>query len=184
MMAAGLGDEVEGDYRDVILRKPTNAPTPFVCIMDEYGYYAVPGFAVVPAQARSLGFSAVFAGQDLPAFQKASKEEAASIGANCNIKMCMKLEDPQETFEFFNKVAGEAFVTSVSGFQMDAGSISLNYMDTRNASVDRRQRIDVFRSERSRTRASPYFLQIQNYSGRCVLCRTKASQTDAFKSIS
>jgi intracellular multiplication protein IcmO len=143
MMAAGLGDEVEGDYRDVILRKPTNSPSPFVCIMDEYGYYAVPGFAVVPAQARSLGFSAVFAGQDLPAFQKASKEEAASIGANCNIKMCMKLEDPQETFEFFNKVAGEAFVTSVSGFQMDAGSISLNYMDTRNASVDRRQRIDV-----------------------------------------
>ena len=143
MMAAGLGDEVEGDYRDVILRKPTNSPSPFVCIMDEYGYYAVPGFAVVPAQARSLGFSAVFAGQDLPAFQKASKEEAASIGANCNIKMCMKLEDPQETFEFFNKVAGEAFVTSVSGFQMDSGSISLNYMDTRNASVDRRQRIDV-----------------------------------------
>jgi intracellular multiplication protein IcmO len=143
MMAAGLGDEVEGDYRDVILRKPTNSPSPFVCIMDEYGYYAVPGFAVVPAQARSLGFSAVFAGQDLPAFQKASKEEAASIGANCNIKMCMKLEDPQETFEFFNKVAAEAFVTSVSGFQMENASISLNYMDTRNASIDRRQRIDV-----------------------------------------
>ena len=25
MMAAGLGDEVEGDYRDMIQRKPTNA---------------------------------------------------------------------------------------------------------------------------------------------------------------
>jgi len=43
------------------------------------GYYAVEGFAVVPAQARSLGFSAIFAGQDLPAFQKASKEEALSM---------------------------------------------------------------------------------------------------------
>ncbi|HAU2262938.1 TPA: type IV secretion system DNA-binding domain-containing protein, partial [Legionella pneumophila] len=41
MMAAGLGEEVEGDYRDVILRKPTNAPTPYMCILDEYGYYAV-----------------------------------------------------------------------------------------------------------------------------------------------
>jgi intracellular multiplication protein IcmO len=143
MMAAGLGEEVEGDYRDVVLRKPTNSPTPFICIMDEYGYYAVEGFAVVPAQARSLGFSAIFAGQDLPAFQKASKEEAASIGANCNIKICMKLEDPQETWEFFNKVAGEAYVTSVSGFQMDATSMTMNYMDTRNASVDKRQRIDV-----------------------------------------
>lgn len=143
MMAAGLGEEVEGDYRDVVLRKPTTAPSPFVCIMDEYGYYAVEGFAVVPAQARSLGFSAIFAGQDLPAFQKASKEEAASIGANCNIKICMKLEDPMETWDFFNKVAGESYATNVSGFQMDAGSMTMNYMDTRNASVDKRQRIDL-----------------------------------------
>lgn len=143
MMAAGLGDTVEGDYRDVILRKPTNSPSPYMCIMDEYGYYAVKGFAVVPAQARSLGFSAVFAGQDLPAFQKASKEEAASIGANCNIKICMKLEDPQETWEFFNKVAGETYVTNVSGFQQNSGSLSGNYMDTKNASVDRRARIEL-----------------------------------------
>ncbi|MDB6096375.1 MAG: icmO dotL [Francisellaceae bacterium] len=143
MMAAGLGDEVEGEFKDIVLRKPTNSPAPFTCIMDEYGYYAVQGFAVVPAQARSLGFSAVFAGQDLPAFQKASKEEAASIGANCNIKICMKLEDPQETWEFFNKVAGEAYVTSVSGFEMDAGSMTMNYLGNRNASIDRRQRIDL-----------------------------------------
>jgi len=143
MMAAGLGDEVEGDYRDVILRKPTNSPTPYVCIMDEYGYYAVPGFAVVPAQARSLGFSAIFAGQDLPAFQKASKEEAASIGANTNIKICMKMEDPTDTWEFFNKTAGETYATSVSGFQVNSGSMSNNYADTRNASVEKRSRIDL-----------------------------------------
>jgi intracellular multiplication protein IcmO len=143
MMAGGLGDEVEGDYRDLILRKSTNAQTPFVSIMDEYGYYAVEGFAVVPAQARSLGFSAIFSGQDLPAFQKASKEEAASVCANCNIKICMKLEDPQETWEFFNKVASESYTTNVSGFQMDPGSMTMNYMDMRNASVDKRQRIDL-----------------------------------------
>lgn len=143
MMAAGLGDEVEGEYRDVILRKPTTSLTPYVCIMDEYGYYAVKGFAVVPAQARSLGFSAVFAGQDLPAFQKASKEEAASIGANTNIKICMKMEDPMETWEFFNKTAGETYATSVSGFQTNAGSMTNNYLDSRNASVEKRSRIDL-----------------------------------------
>ena len=143
MMAAGLGDALEGSYRDVISRKPTNSASPFVCIMDEYGYYAVKGFAIVAAQARSLGFSAIFAGQDLPAFQKASKEEAASIGANCNIKICMKLEDPQETWEFFNKAAGETYVTNVSSFQMHPGSLTMNYMDSRNTSVDRRQRIEL-----------------------------------------
>lgn len=143
MMAAGLGDEVEGSYQDVILRKPTNSPSPYVCVMDEYGYYAVKGFAVVPAQARSLGFSAVFAGQDLPAFQKVSKEEAASIVANTNVKVCMKLEDPTETWDLFNKLAGETYSTNVSGFQVGAGSMTNNYKDSRNASIEKRSRIDI-----------------------------------------
>lgn len=143
MMAAGLGEDVEGSYRDVILRKPTNAPTPYLCILDEYGYYAVKGFAVVPAQARSLGFSTVFAGQDLPAFQKASKEEAASIGANTNIKICMKLEDPLETWDFFNKTAGESYVTKVDSFQTSADTITNSYADARSASSEKRARIDL-----------------------------------------
>lgn len=143
MMAAGLGEEVEGEYRDVILRKPTNSLTPFLCILDEYGYYAVKGFAVVPAQARSLGFSAIFAGQDLPAFQKASKEEAASIGANTNIKICMKLEDPAETWEFFSKTAGETYITKVDAFQTKPESVINDYLDTRSASSERRARIDL-----------------------------------------
>lgn len=143
MMAAGLGEEVEGSYQEVIERKPTNAPTPFLCILDEYGYYAVPGFAVVPAQARSLGFSAIFAGQDLPAFQKASKEEAASIGANTNIKVCMKLEDPTETWEFFQKTASESYVTQTGGFQTNANSMTNSYLDTKSAQVERRQRIEL-----------------------------------------
>ncbi|MDP3705624.1 MAG: TraM recognition domain-containing protein [Legionellaceae bacterium] len=143
MMAAGLGEEVEGDYRDVIERKPTNAPTPYICILDEYGYYAVKGFAVVPAQARSLGFSAIFAGQDLPAFQKASKEEAASIGANTNIKICMKLEDPTDTWDFFTKTAGEAYVTKVDSFQTKENSMSNSYMDTKSSSFEKRARVDL-----------------------------------------
>ena len=143
MMAAGLGEEVEGEYHDVIERKPTNSPTPFLCILDEYGYYAVKGFAVVPAQARALGFSTIFAGQDLPAFQKASKEEAASIGANTNIKICMKLEDPTETWEFFTKTAGEAYVTKVDAFQTKETSVTNSYLDTKSSSFEKRARIDL-----------------------------------------
>ena len=143
MMAAGLGEDVEGTLQEVVQRKPTNSPTPYMCILDEYGYYAVKGFAVVPAQARSLGFSVIFAGQDLPAFQKASKEEAASIGANTNIKICMKLEDPLETWEFFSKTAGESWVTKVDSFQTNAGSLLNNYMDSRSASSEKRARVDL-----------------------------------------
>ena len=143
IMASGLGESIEGSYREIIGRKITNAPTPYMCILDEYGYYAVKGFAVVPAQARSLGFSVIFAGQDLPAFQKASKEEAASIGANTNIKICMKLEDPTETWDFFHKTAGESYVTKVDSFQTDASSLLNNYADSRSASSEKRQRIDL-----------------------------------------
>lgn len=143
MMATGLGDSVEGSYQDVILTKPTNASTPFLCVLDEYGYYAVKGFAVVPAQARSLGFSCIFAGQDLPAFQKASKEEAASIGANTNIKICMKLEDPTDTWEFFMKGAGESYVTAVESFSAQSGGITGGYSDTKSARAEKRARIDL-----------------------------------------
>ena len=143
MLAAGLGEDVEGEYRDIIQRKPTNSPTPYMCILDEYGYYAVKGFAVVPAQARSLGFSIIFAGQDLPAFQKASKEEALSIGANTNIKICMKLEDPLDTWDFFNKTAGESYVTKVDAFQTKPDSVLNNYLDTRSSSAEKRARIDL-----------------------------------------
>jgi intracellular multiplication protein IcmO len=143
MMAAGLGESVEGTYKEVVTRKPTYSTTPYMCILDEYGYYAVKGFAVVPAQARSLGFSVIFAGQDLPAFQKASKEEALSIGANTNIKICMKLEDPLDTWDFFQKTAGESWVTKVDSFQTNANSVLNNYMDSRSASSEKRARVDL-----------------------------------------
>jgi intracellular multiplication protein IcmO len=131
MMATSLGAELEGDRSDIIERKPTNAPMPYMCIFDEFGYYAVEGSAVMAAQARSLGFAMIFAGQDYQAFQKSGKEEAASIVANCAIKMCMKLEDPAETLEIFNKAAGEANIATTdrldrqgSGFQ-DSNQISI-----------------------------------------------------------
>ncbi|OGT46357.1 MAG: phosphoesterase [Gammaproteobacteria bacterium RIFCSPHIGHO2_12_FULL_41_15] len=143
MMAAGLGDAVEGEYADLVESKPTHSVTPFLCILDEYGYYAVEGFAVVPAQARSLGFSVVFSGQDLPAFQKASKEEAASIGANTNIKICMKLEDPMETWDFFQKTAGETYVSHIESFTVGSNSVTQAYQDSRGARLEKRQRIDL-----------------------------------------
>lgn len=166
MMASGLGEHVEGEYSDLIEAKPTNAKTPFLCILDEYGYYAVEGFAVVPAQARSLGFSVVFAGQDLPAFQKASKEEAASIGANTNIKICMKLEDPTETWDFFMKSAGESYVTHVESFQVDQGSVLGTYQDNKGARVEKRARIDLLDLKEQREGEAHFFFKSKVVRGK------------------
>jgi intracellular multiplication protein IcmO len=140
MMAEGLGSKLEGDYADVIEIRPTTSPTPFMCVLDEYGYYAVKGSAVMPAQARSLGFSMIFAGQDLPAFQKADEKEAMSIVANCNIKIFMKLEDPKDTYELFEKSVGEAYVATVSGYQMNQGGLMGGFVGMQNANIDLRKR--------------------------------------------
>jgi len=57
MMAGCLGNRLEGSVREIVEARPTNAPVPYYVVLDEYGYYAVLGFAVAPAQARSLGFA-------------------------------------------------------------------------------------------------------------------------------
>lgn len=141
MMATGLGDVLEGDYADVIERKPTTSPSPYMCILDEYGYYVVKGASVMPAQARSLGFCMVFAGQDYPAFKKNNNaEEAVSTIGNCNIKIFMKLEDPTETYDLAEKSIGKANIGRTSGLSRKEGGSG--YYDGQNAQVDRRERAD------------------------------------------
>ncbi len=141
MMSQALGSKVEGSRKDVVEAKPTNAPNPYVTVFDEYGYYAVEGAAVMPAQARSLGFAMIFAGQDYQAFKKGSAEEAASIVANCAVKICMKLEDPTETLDIFTKAAGEASVNVGGGTQIDKDSAMGGYRDSGQANVTSKARI-------------------------------------------
>lgn len=143
MMSTALGAQLEGLKRDVIDRKPTNAPSPFLTVFDEYGYYSTEGAAVMPAQARSLGFSMVFAGQDYQAFKKGSAEEAASIVANCAIKICMKLEDPTETFDIFAKAGGEDKVAGSSSFQVDKNSSINSISDTGSVGINDKKRISI-----------------------------------------
>lgn len=143
MMSSALGSQVEGSKKDVIDKKPTNGGAPYLTIFDEYGYYSVKGAAVMPAQARSLGFAMVFAGQDYQAFKKASPEEAASIVANCTIKICMKLEDPSDTLDIFEKAAGEGKIAVGGGFQLDQDSTFQSYRDQGNVSFDKARRINV-----------------------------------------
>jgi len=139
MMGQTLGSAVEGDVGTVIENKVTTSATPFMAIFDEVGYYVAQGMAVMAAQARSLGFSLVFAAQDMAAMEKRVKEEARSITANCNIKIFGKLEDPTQTKEYFEKTVGQAIVTEVSGFERSKG-MTQGYLGSQNASVQVRAR--------------------------------------------
>jgi intracellular multiplication protein IcmO len=141
MMATGLGDRIEGAIAETIHAKATHSPAPFLVILDEYGYYVVPGAAVMPAQARSLNFSMVFAGQDFPSFKKNNnKEEAEATAANCNVYVFMKLRDTTDTAELFSKAVGKARVARISGYSRNTAGIGNSYFDNQNASVQEEER--------------------------------------------
>lgn len=142
MMGSTLGATLEGDSTKVIENKPTHSATPFMTVFDEVGYYTAQGMAVMAAQARSLGFCLVFAAQDLQAMEKRVKEEAKSITANCNIKIFGKLQDPTATREYFENHVGKAYIAKVSSFQMDGGSSTGSYSDTKQAQIDTGTRAD------------------------------------------
>ena len=129
------------------------------------------------------GFSVVFAGQDLPAFQKASKEEAMSIGANTNIKICMKLEDPLETWEFFAKTAGESYVMHTGGYQSDARSVMSHYKDSQSAQLEKRSRVDLLDLKDQRPGEATMFFQSKIVRARMFYANPKMAKRIRHQSI-
>ena len=142
-MAAGLGSGIEGTVEDVLDTLPTASNTPTQCVVDEYAYVSTEGFAVTAAQARGLGFTVTFAGQDYAGMERASKEEAEQIFANTKTKHLMTLEDPQKTFEVFEKLGGEAYHTETAGYQINKEGVSATYFDQLSTNVHRRRRVDL-----------------------------------------
>ena len=153
MTASGLGKASEGYIKDTLWQNPTTAKTAFIAILDEFGYYSVPGTSVIPAQARGLGFFMIFAGQDFPAFAKNSKEEAESIKANCTIQICMKLQDERDTFEIFAKQAGQGEVAVTTGKNYNENS---KLRENDNISYEKRERI-TFRDLNSQQSGEAHF---------------------------
>jgi intracellular multiplication protein IcmO len=141
-LAPALGEKVEGSHEEVMDAKPTNSNVPFLLIMDEYGYYSVKGFSVVAAQARSLGVSVVFAGQDFPSFKKGSEDEAKSVVANTNVKIFMKLEDQGETLQLAVERGGEADTVQAAGHEMK-GEIMTAYQDNLQTRTEKKKRINI-----------------------------------------
>lgn len=144
MMAGCLGNRVEGLVREIIDSRPTNSPVPTTCVLDEYGYYAVVGFAVAPAQARSLGFFICFSAQDFSSLKKASAEEADATWENTNIRAVGRLTSgaKSETMERIAGAAGEAVVSISSGDESYMGAMGYKYRAQQNVAYDKTNRID------------------------------------------
>ncbi|MCL2473395.1 MAG: TraM recognition domain-containing protein [Alphaproteobacteria bacterium] len=124
MMGATLGNTVEGSWEMTIGNKQTRSASSFMTVFDEVGYYTASGMAVMAAQARSLGFSLVFASQDLPSMEKRVKQEAKSIAGNCNLKIFGRIEDPTDTKTFVENHGGTSWVIETGGFSAPTNTIS------------------------------------------------------------
>lgn len=148
MMGATLGNTVEGSWEMAIGSKQTRSSNSFMTVFDEVGYYTAQGMAVMAAQARSLGFSLVFAAQDIPSMEKRVKQEAKSITANCNIKIIGKIEDPTDTADFINKHGATAWVAVSGGMSAPTNTVSSMFMDMplyddrKTASIQKHARLD------------------------------------------
>lgn len=144
MMAGCLGNRVEGVVREIIDSRPTNASFPFYTILDEYGYYAVIGFAVAPAQARSLGFSVIFAAQDFSSLKKSSAEEADATWENTNIRAIGRITSGQrsETWERIQGASGEGEEARMAGFERRPGGVNEVFRQQDNITIERRARLD------------------------------------------
>lgn len=142
MMAGALGAELEGETEFTIDSKPTNGRT-YQCVFDEFGYYSVEGSAVMPAQARGIGFSLCFSGQDYQAFKKSSPEEAASIKANCATKIAMCLEDAEETADIFVKGAGRTNVEVYTGLEKETGTFGSKYIKKKDVHIENIDKVNL-----------------------------------------
>lgn len=177
MMAMNLGHKLEGTYADVIDTKATKSPAPYIITMDELGYYFAEGIALMFAQARSLGFMMIAAGQDIAAMAKGdNKEEVDSMIANTKIKYSLALEDPDKTLDVFRKVAGESISVEVGSFEGSVNHFtSAHYRRNLTGSIQRRDRIDlqelkalkemegvlIFKDQVTRARSFTWFHSIQ-----------------------
>lgn len=139
-----LGSGIKGSKAEKLEARPTNSKTPMLCILDEYGSYAVEGFGEVAAQARSIGFSTIFAVQDWASLEKADSKgnEAQRIWANTNLKIIMKVEDSKSTMPLVIERIKEGYVLSDQGKEYNTDSALGGWRNQKSLSYKEVKRLD------------------------------------------
>lgn len=131
MMGNASGFSLQGSRQEIVEAKQTRAPSPFIVVLDEAGYYMVKGIDVMMAQARSLGFQIIVAGQDLSAMKAIDKQIAETAAANASILAVGKTVDGAETVQFVQQLLGKATVSVTSGYTARTTILGGNRWDDR-----------------------------------------------------
>ncbi|MCR4667198.1 MAG: TraM recognition domain-containing protein [Desulfovibrio sp.] len=140
--AVGLGGAIQGRVSDVLGALPTASPVPFGVIVDEYAAIETPGFEILLTQGRGLGMAVIVASQDFAGIRRASEAAAEQIVSNSKIKLFMTTEDPRQTAELVQKLAGQGYVLKSSGFAVDREHGGSTYHDSCQVNSERLERVD------------------------------------------
>ena len=144
MMGNASGSALHGSKREIVDSKQTRAPSPYIVVLDEAGYYMVKGIDVMMAQARSLGFMIIVAGQDMSAMQAISPQIAETAAANASIFAAGKTVDGDKTVGFIQKLFGRTQVSVTSGYTAQSGMLGTKWVDRMDASF---QEVDKVKLE-------------------------------------
>ena len=143
--AVGLGAQIEGNAADVLEALPTDAIGigPYLCIVDEYAAIVTPGFEVVLTQGRGLGIAAIVASQDYAGILEADKKGAQQMVANTSIKLFMKMQDAEKTWELLRGQAGQSTVVRTTGYAVNEKIGASDYRDTMSTTVEKEDRVEL-----------------------------------------
>ncbi len=170
MMGRTAGSEAVGSKKMLIDARSTNSPSPFIAILDEAGYYMVKGIDTMMAQARSLGFMIILAGQDMAAMQAVSPQIAETASANARLTAAGAMEDSQRTWNFLDKKFGTHRVPVVSGRTAVGGILGTRWVDRPDFAFVQQGRVQI--SDLQRLGLGEFYFMMES-----VLVRARAFYT-------
>lgn len=165
MMGLASGDRIDGSKLQIIDSSATKSATPFIAVFDEIGYYMVDGMDIMMAQARSLNFCIIPAGQDLQAMKKGGSTVADSVTANARLTIVGATEDAKETRDFVVSKIGRAYVAAASGYQSHSGMMGSQYMDRMDVQFQEVDRVSL--QELQGLQAGEFFMLFEGVVVRC-----------------
>jgi hypothetical protein len=143
MMGNASGFLLQGTRQEIVEAKQTRSPSPFIVVLDEAGYYMVKGIDTMMAQARSLGFMIIVAGQDMAAMQAIDAQIAETAAANASILAVGKTVDGNKTVQFVQQLMGKATVSVSGGYSAKAGVINQRWDDRMDASFQEVDKVKI-----------------------------------------
>ena len=150
MMGRAAGSRLEGTKTELVDSRPTASPSPFVAVLDEAGYYMVKGIDTMMAQARSLGFMIVIAGQDMASMQSVSPQVAETAAANARLTVAGATEDAHRTWEFLRRKFAHQRIAVAAGKTAKPGLVSTKWVNRPDRQYIQQERVPIAKLQKLR----------------------------------